>query len=71
MKEKNVDEPFDVRDFVGGEPSFNGGNQQSVQNNETPLSTEQTVLSVPTESTEPTRHHLDTYGEEVEQWKRL
>lgn len=32
MKEKNVDSSFDVRDFVGGVASFDGGSQQSVQN---------------------------------------
>lgn len=134
MKEKNVEASFDVRDFVGGVSSFDGGSQQPIQNNELPLPTEQTVLNVPTESTEPTRrtsskqrkasldeyreqflmtpkitdrqpvfisrtirdsiddivrrlgerrmsvsgflenlanHHLETYREEVEQWKRL
>ena len=72
MKEKNVDVPFDLRDFVDGVSSFNAGNQQSVQNNETPLSTKQTVLNAPTESTEPTRRtsskqrkaSLDEYREQ-------
>lgn len=69
MKEKNVDASFDVRDFVGGVTSFDGDSQQSVQHNEPP---QQTVLSVPTESTEPTRRtsskqrkaSLDEYREQ-------
>lgn len=75
MKEKNVDSSFDVRDFVGGTPSFDGGSRQSVQNNESPQPAEQTVrtgLSVTTESTEPTRRtsskqrkaSLDEYREQ-------
>lgn len=137
MKEKNVDASFDVRDFVGGATSFDGDSQQSVQHNEPPQPTGQTVQtapSVPTELTEPARrtsskqrkasldeyreqflkvpkiadrqpvfvsritrdriddivrklgerrmsvsgflenlanHHLETYREDVEQWKRL
>lgn len=75
MKEKNVDSSFDVRDFVGGTPSFDGGSRQSVQNDESPQPAEQTVrteLSVPTESVEPTRRtsskqrkaSLDEYREQ-------
>ena len=55
MKEKNVEASFDVRDFVGGVSSFDRGSQQPASNNELPLPTEQTVLNVPTESTEPAR----------------
>lgn len=75
MKEKNVDSSFDVRDFVGGTPSFDGGSRQSVQNNESPQPAEQTVRtvpSVPTESTELIRRtsskqrkaSLDEYREQ-------
>lgn len=72
MKEKNVDASFDVRDFVGGVSSFDGSNQQPVQSYESPQPTQQTVLSVPTESTEPTRRtsskqrkaSLDEYREQ-------
>ena len=72
MKEKNVDASFDVRDFVGGVSSFDGDSQQSVQKNESPQSTQQTVLNVPTESTEPARRtsskqrkaSLDEYREQ-------
>lgn len=75
MKEKNVDSSFDVRDFVGGTPSFEDGSRQSVQNNELPQPAEQTVrtgLSVPTESAEPIRRtsskqrkaSLDEYREQ-------
>lgn len=72
MKEKNVDASFDVRDFVGGVTSFDGDSQQSVQNNESPQSTQQTVLNVATESTEPARRtsskqrkaSLDEYREQ-------
>lgn len=73
MKEKNVDASFDVRDFVGGVSSFDGSNQQPVQSYESPQPTQQTVLSVPTESTEPTRRtsskqrkaSLDEYREQL------
>ncbi|KKB49471.1 hypothetical protein HMPREF1536_04535 [Parabacteroides gordonii MS-1 = DSM 23371] len=134
MKEKNVDVPFDVRDFVPEVAPFNKSSQQPIQNNKPPLFNELGKPSVPTESTEPTRrtsskqrkasldeyreqflrtpkitdrqpvfvsratrdsidelvrrlgerrmsvsgflenialHHLETYREEVEQWKRL
>lgn len=72
MKEKNVDASFDVRDFVGGVSSFDGSNQQPVQSYESPQPTQQPVLSVPTESTEPTRRtsskqrkaSLDEYREQ-------
>lgn len=75
MKEKNVDSSFDVRDFIGGTPPFDGGSRQSVQNNESPQPAEQTVqtgLSVPTESAEPIRRtsskqrkaSLDEYREQ-------
>lgn len=72
MKEKNVDVPFDMRDFVPEVAPFNKNNQQPIQNNEPPLFNELGKPSVSTESPEPNRRtsskqrkaSLDEYREQ-------